>query len=120
MPNACLRGHQYSEQDRLLPRSQIRLASQRIDRMANYQKPDRIGQHAVIKLDGQRVFKEISPQRRLEPQSPGGWHQPAIDERPCIEAHTGIKPRHKRAEINLQQNERAPPGARHYEHAAMQ
>ena len=79
-----------------------------IDRMNNCQKPDRIGHHPVIKLHGQRVLKKISPCRRLEPQSPGGGTSPPSISGHVLKTHTGIKPRHQRAEIDLQQHERRP------------
>ncbi len=62
-----------------------------------------IGDHAVLKLHGERILEEIAPGRFDEPQPFRRRHESAIDRRPGIVDETSIKTGDQRAEIDLKQ-----------------
>src|SRR5262245_33067836 len=67
------------------------------------QNPNGIGDHAVIELDGERVFEQIAPRWLDEPQPFPRRHESIVNKRPSVENESGIKAGDERTEINLKQ-----------------
>ena len=78
--------------------------------LAERRGDDRVTQHAVVELDGQRILKQVQIPGRGLPEA--GRHEGAIDERPGVVAHAGIEARNQRPRQHLHEDE-GQHGARH-------
>ena len=76
-----------------------------VDRVQAGDQPDRVGEHPVVELHGERVLEQIAPPRRLEPQAARLRDERAVDLRPGVEAHAGVEACDQRAEIDLRQHQ---------------
>ena len=70
-------------------------AARHVEQMREPRQHNRIGQHAVVELHGQRVLEEIAPRRLLEEQPVGRRDEGAVDQRPGVVdsgRHRGRRP----------------------------